>query len=936
RPQGVEKLVIGLLDRFQIFAHVVGANVNAILLRLFTMYLATGKEEKARAIIKKARAEYPDNEALKIQEALLNEPDPQKRLAMQLELAEQAPEPLDVALRKANIYAESGMETEFLQQLREAEKIDPADRRVVQGLFNHALKKEDWTEAEKLVQRIAQGDLDGSKGKVYGARLAIAKAQYADAIELLKEILDERPGTKEFQVWLGECYRMLQENDKAEEFFLAAATSDPRYAPALIGMARVTAALGKIDEHREWLTKAYRIAPLDPYVKETYLTWQQITESASPDELIRDRERLLQQRPDDLQNRLRLGFLYEQKAQLAKAEEMFRSIWEHPTADKPMAARVLLEFYLRLRRFEDGTMIAQQLVEQSEDKAQAYGIYADYLAGFDAGRAKEMYQKAIDADPEEGRGYLWLGRFLDKQGQWSQAADALEKYLEIHPEASVQQRDMIKYLIKGRQFDRATSLLEKVLNADSSDAEALMLMGVIAKRQNQFDEAEKYFTRAIRENPKSSDALYRRGVLYYRNKGDLVKAQRDFEEAQKLSDDPQIAMDLGGVFEGFGDFGRAQLIYAGILRDRPTFQPAIRRLFDLYLKQKRWAPMESLLTETTKRFPADPVYPIYEAVMWKARGQTPRVLGAIEAALEINRLYPQAVRMYLEALIEDDQYDKAFSFAEDYRQQEGFEVLTLAYQGRARAGQNRHAEAEELFLAAMKKVSPELVSFVADQAVRCYGSGEAARKMSAWIEQTNSTDWRMHMAPARLYSSANDPARAIGAYLRALKLANSKLDKAIINRELGTVYNRMGKLAEAQDAYLAALEVLPNDPQILNNLGYIYVENLNDPAKALQYTRRAAQLLPTDANIIDSYGWTLAKLGELQEAEQQLLRAVRLAPDSAIIRYHLGWAYEQGGRLRDAEVQYQEAEKIIRTHPDDPLGGVISEALKTVREKIKG
>ncbi len=752
----------------------------------------------------------------------------------------------------------------------------------------------------------------------------------------MNDVLNQRPWSKGIMVALGECYRAKGEFHKAEEYYKNAVDNDPIYAPGLIGMARVTLVLGKEDEHREWIEKAYHIAPANPYVRETYLTLMQLGDQFDPNELIRDRERSVRTDPDNLQNRLRLGLLYEKEGQFAKAEEIYLFIWEHPKAIKLVAARVLLSLYGRQGRYDDGDKIAKQLIETSEDKPNAYALYAEYLSSYDWERAKSTYEKIMEIDP--ARGNLLFAHALARRAQWAKAADAMKTFLEVNPDSWTEQRKLAGYLIEAGQYDQASDLLKKLLESDPLDAQSMVLRGVLARRQKQFDLAEQFFTRAINENPKSPDALYRRAVLYFRDKGELTKAQRDLETARKLSTSPQIAMDHARVMAALGDRGGAQLIYSVILRDRPTFAPAIQALLDQYLKAKRWTAMEALISDAKGRFPKDPSYSIHEAAMWQARRDPARSLLALEAGIEIDSQYLPTVETYIKVLIGTAQYDKAFAFAENYTQHEAFGPVAIAYQGLSLMRKGAETEADEKLTVALDRASSDQMESVIAQIANSYGPLKAAQRISTWCEKTNSTDARVYLRLAPLYLAGDNynPAKAIEILLKARELASSNELRGIANRELGWIYHIRGSLAEAEAAYVKAIEALPKDPRVMNNLAYLYTENLNQPAKALPLAREAVKRLPTDANVVDTYGWTLAKLGKLREAEEHLLRSARLAPDEAPIRYHLGWIYEQKGRLAEAEIEYRRVQEIIGTRKDDdPLGAVVSEALERVRENIK-
>jgi tetratricopeptide (TPR) repeat protein len=111
----------------------------------------------------------------------------------------------------------------------------------------------------------------------------------------------------------------------------------------------------------------------------------------------------------------------------------------------------------------------------------------------------------------------------------------------------------------------------------------------------------------------------------------------------------------------------------------------------------------------------------------------------------------------------------------------------------------------------------------------------------------------------------------------------------------------------AEVDFKKALELYPDQPSVLNYLGYSYIdrnENLDD---ALKMIEKAAAERPDDGAIIDSLGWGLYRLGRYDEAVTQMEHAVELMPVDAVVNDHLGDVYWAVGRTREAEFQWRRA-----------------------------
>lgn len=123
----------------------------------------------------------------------------------------------------------------------------------------------------------------------------------------------------------------------------------------------------------------------------------------------------------------------------------------------------------------------------------------------------------------------------------------------------------------------------------------------------------------------------------------------------------------------------------------------------------------------------------------------------------------------------------------------------------------------------------------------------------------------------------------------------------------GITRERTGRWPEAEADLLAALELEPDQPLVLNYLGYSWVDQGMNLAEAEAMLRRAVELRPDDGYIVDSLGWAYYRLERFEEAVTYLERAVELRPQDPVINDHLGDAYWRVGREREARFQWQRA-----------------------------
>jgi len=123
----------------------------------------------------------------------------------------------------------------------------------------------------------------------------------------------------------------------------------------------------------------------------------------------------------------------------------------------------------------------------------------------------------------------------------------------------------------------------------------------------------------------------------------------------------------------------------------------------------------------------------------------------------------------------------------------------------------------------------------------------------------------------------------------------------------GISFERTGQWDKAEADLRKALALNPDQPQVLNYLGYSLVEMRAKLDEALAMIERAAAAQPESGYITDSLGWVLYRLGRFAEAVEPMERAVQLMPVDAVVNDHLGDVYWMVGRRLEAEFQWRRA-----------------------------
>lgn len=151
-------------------------------------------------------------------------------------------------------------------------------------------------------------------------------------------------------------------------------------------------------------------------------------------------------------------------------------------------------------------------------------------------------------------------------------------------------------------------------------------------------------------------------------------------------------------------------------------------------------------------------------------------------------------------------------------------------------------------------------------------------------------------------------ADAIVAYDRVIaRIRKPSQNDWVVFYSRGIAFERTGQWAKAEADFFRALELSPDQPSVLNYLGYSWADMGRNLEKARDMIQRAVERRPNDGAIVDSLGWVLYRQGNLPEAVKMLERAAGLEPEDPSITEHLGDVYWAVGRRIEAHYQWRRA-----------------------------
>ncbi|RVC04686.1 tetratricopeptide repeat protein, partial [Mesorhizobium sp. M7A.F.Ca.CA.002.15.2.1] len=192
---------------------------------------------------------------------------------------------------------------------------------------------------------------------------------------------------------------------------------------------------------------------------------------------------------------------------------------------------------------------------------------------------------------------------------------------------------------------------------------------------------------------------------------------------------------------------------------------------------------------------------------------------------------------------------------------------------------------------------------------------EAITHLKAFVD-AHPNDMRAYLALGGVYSSKEDFRSAATLYDKAVEaLKTPTAANWNIFYQRGIAYERLKEWPKAEPNFRKALELFPDQPQVLNYLGYSWVDMNMNLKEGLAMIQKAVDLRPSDGYIVDSLGWAYFRLGRFDDAVREMERAVSLKPEDPVLNDHLGDAYWRVGRKLEATFQWNQA-RDLKPDPD--------------------
>lgn len=215
------------------------------------------------------------------------------------------------------------------------------------------------------------------------------------------------------------------------------------------------------------------------------------------------------------------------------------------------------------------------------------------------------------------------------------------------------------------------------------------------------------------------------------------------------------------------------------------------------------------------------------------------------------------------------------------------------------------------------KVHPDAVTYPAARAklIWTYQSGEdseTALKLAR--EAAASGDRDALVTLADLLRANKQHAEAVEVLSRVMSGATKADWRLLFARAVS--YEQLDRWPEAETDLQAALKLQPDEPELLNYLGYLWIDRGDHLQEALGMVQRAVASEPKSGAMVDSLGWAYYRLKDYPKAVETLEAAIELEAGDPDINNHLGDAYWRVGRQDEARFQWR---RVLSLNPDEKM-----------------
>lgn len=714
-----------------------------------------------------------------------------------------------------------------------------------------------------------------------------AEIEFRNALQL---------GPDDPQAWslLGKTLMKLGKPREALQAFTKVETYDPDNQDALVKLAGFYV-LGKKPEMAK--QRIEHVLKLDPDNTDAlFLKAQILTQEKNIDIASTLLERIIDLKPDHVNALQALARIKNFKKEFGQAEALLVKAVEVDTAAiQPRLA--LVSFLVSTKRFKDAEAQLLTAVKENPENSDVQIILGNFYFRMQNNTSAEAaYLKAVELAPKAIKPYMTAAGFYGVTNSKDKALEIYQKALAVQPDNIVLKSNLARFHYKERQVDAAEALVAEMLEQRPKLRQARMLKCEILVSKNQFKDALMLLQDLEKEDPKDARVLYFQGLC-------------------------QIGLQEN-------DMARAAVSKAVELT--PGYLKARLLLADIYFHERSFALARTEAAEVLKLNPSN-----YRAAMISAQSymNTGKIQNAEAGFKGLIALDPENPAGYYQMGILKSglrQYDEAEVYLDQAMEKNNMLLDVFTLQVRNLAVQKKFHKAHDLCKKQLKlaRDNPSLLAVINYLEGNLYLAGKEMDKAKTSYNmaiEANPDYLQPYGAIAKIALAEKDKDKAISQYQ---KLLEKDPNLPAPHMMLATIFEGDKEFNKAEEHYRKALEINPEYAPAANNLAYHLAKRTDKFDEALVLARTAKKKLPNDPGVMDTLGYVYYKKGLYGNAASEFLDCLEKIPDNPVVHYHLGMTYHKKGDKALAAKQLEKALELNKTFDGSDVAQAILKELR--------
>jgi tetratricopeptide (TPR) repeat protein len=587
--------------------------------------------------------------------------------------------------------------------------------------------------------------------------------------------------------------------------------------------------------------------------------------------------------------------MYGRSEYATKAIEEYRQAIENDPSSEYLNAS-LAELYAKTGRIRDAVLEAQEIIKRDPDNLEAHKllgrIYLRSLGDLQPGTqsrevltlAIEQYEAMTRIQPKNPDNHLLLGRLYFLNKDLIKAENEFKTAVSMDP-SSEEAVTNLAYLYNEEGDNKKAAEVLAAVPEGRRSAKIYVALGSTYEQQKEYKKAIAVFRQALTMDKENLDAM--RGLAQNLANDNQIEAALD--QYRTIQDaDPQDATAALRVAEIYRRMGKFDLAMENLKKAETLVQDSLEIPYN-----------EALILEAQGKY--EEAAAVLQKLVSHPLPADARQGDKSNRALFLERLgniYREAGR----PLLAMETFRKIVDLGGDEAAR-GYQDVIDAYRD-----QKQWSDATRTAQEAVKKLPNDKgLKLTLAQQMADAGKQDESIQLAKSVLKGGPEDRDTYIMLSQIYMRLKHWKESEDAIAQAEKFAVRAEEKEYIRFLQGSIYERQKKFDLAEQAFRQVLQQNPSNSMALNYLGYMLADHNSHLEEALTLIKKALDFDPQNGAYLDSLGWVYFKLGNYDQAEENLRRAADKSPNDATIQDHLGELYARTNRFKQAATHWERA-----------------------------